>query len=127
MIRLKNLSYAYRRKMRPVDYLNTFTNLFGQADNKRAAPLFDSLNLQLASGQIYGLLGLNGAGKTTLLQLLCGLRFPKSGQLEVKYQSINVIFEYFDTILNTLLSNIFCCCLINLSRNSFSLLTVRLL
>ena len=32
---------------------------------------------------IYGLLGKNGAGKTTLLKLLCGLRFPESGQITV--------------------------------------------
>ena len=47
------------------------------------APLFDGLNLELQTDTIYGLLGKNGAGKTTLLKLLCGLRFPGSGVIDV--------------------------------------------
>ena len=42
--------------------------------------IFESLNLELDDGHIYGLLGKNGAGKTTLLKLICGLSFPKSGE-----------------------------------------------
>ncbi|MCQ2286377.1 MAG: ABC transporter ATP-binding protein [Bacteroidales bacterium] len=37
------------------------------------------MNLTLASGHIYGLLGKNGAGKTTLLKLMTGLLFAKEG------------------------------------------------
>ena len=39
------------------------------------------MDLVLAPGRIYGLLGLNGAGKSTLLRLLTGLLFPKSGRV----------------------------------------------
>ncbi len=42
--------------------------------------LFNSLNLELKPGNIYGLLGKNGAGKTTLLKIMCGLLFPKKGE-----------------------------------------------
>jgi ABC-2 type transport system ATP-binding protein len=45
--------------------------------------IFEKLNLELASGHIYGLLGKNGAGKTTLLKLICGLSFPKSGTVNI--------------------------------------------
>jgi ABC-2 type transport system ATP-binding protein len=45
--------------------------------------LFSQLDLELAPGGIYGLLGLNGAGKTSLLKLLAGLRFPWSGSVRV--------------------------------------------
>lgn len=45
--------------------------------------LFNQLNLQLAPGHIYGLLGKNGAGKTTLLKIICGLLFPKVGSCHV--------------------------------------------
>jgi ABC-2 type transport system ATP-binding protein len=44
-------------------------------------PLFDHLELELAPGHIYGLLGKNGAGKTTLLKLICGLTFPMGGTI----------------------------------------------
>ena len=40
----------------------------------------DSLDLQVASGEIFGFLGPNGAGKTTTLKLLLQLIFPTSGR-----------------------------------------------
>ena len=43
--------------------------------------LFSNLDMQLQSGNIYGLLGLNGAGKSTLLKLMTGLLFPGGGSL----------------------------------------------
>lgn len=57
MIQIDNLTFSYNRKQK----------------------LFDSLNLNLPSGNIYGLLGKNGAGKTTLLKVIAGLLFPKQG------------------------------------------------
>ncbi|HYE79924.1 MAG TPA: ATP-binding cassette domain-containing protein, partial [bacterium] len=39
----------------------------------------DGLDLELAPGTCYGLLGRNGAGKTTLLRLLLGLLHPDAG------------------------------------------------
>lgn len=45
--------------------------------------LFDHLELELPSGNIYGLLGKNGAGKTTLLKIISGLLFPKHGEVSV--------------------------------------------
>jgi len=47
------------------------------------APLFLDVNLTLAPGRIYGLLGLNGAGKSTLLRLMTGLLFPQAGRIEM--------------------------------------------
>lgn len=43
----------------------------------------DALDLELASGRIYGLLGPNGSGKTTLIRLLTGLAKPTSGEARV--------------------------------------------
>jgi ABC-2 type transport system ATP-binding protein len=40
----------------------------------------DRLNLEVAPGEIFGLVGPDGAGKTTTLRLLCGLVNPTSGQ-----------------------------------------------
>mgnify|MGYP001613380268 FL=1 len=43
----------------------------------------DGINLALAPGRIYGLLGPNGSGKTTLIRLLIGLARPTSGEARV--------------------------------------------
>ncbi|MFE4758858.1 ABC-2 type transport system ATP-binding protein [Streptomyces sp. OV198] len=43
----------------------------------------DGVDLDVAQGQIHGLVGPNGAGKTTLLGLLLGLAVADSGHLEI--------------------------------------------
>lgn len=57
MVQLTDLSFGYDRQ--PV--------------------LFSGLNVSLAPGHIYGLLGKNGSGKTTLLKNMVGLRRPTVG------------------------------------------------
>jgi ABC-2 type transport system ATP-binding protein len=57
MIEVSNLTFGYSKK----------------------ATLFKNLNLTLAAGHIYGLLGKNGAGKSTLLKNLAGLVYPQEG------------------------------------------------
>ena len=39
--------------------------------------------MELLPGRIYGLLGENGVGKTTLLTLLCGLKKPQTGSIDI--------------------------------------------
>jgi ABC-2 type transport system ATP-binding protein len=43
----------------------------------------DQLNLEIADGDIFGLVGPNGAGKTTTLKMICGLTLPTSGRVLV--------------------------------------------
>src|SRR5258707_15216748 len=40
----------------------------------------DNLTVEVARGEIFGLVGPDGAGKTTTLRLLCGLMDATSGQ-----------------------------------------------
>ena len=54
----------------------------------RRGRLFDGLDLTLAPGNVYGLLGRNGAGKTTLLNLMSGLLFPKAGSARVAGEEV---------------------------------------
>lgn len=46
---------------------------------KKNKPILDHINLDIAPGCIYGLLGKNGEGKTTLLNILSGQLFLNSG------------------------------------------------
>ena len=43
----------------------------------------DHLNLSIAKGEIFGLVGPDGAGKTTTLRMLCGLMDPSEGSARV--------------------------------------------
>lgn len=49
-----------------------------------ARDVFNDFSLQIADGNIIGLLGKNGTGKSTLLYLICGLLHPQYGQVEVE-------------------------------------------
>ena len=43
----------------------------------------DALDLTIAKGELFGLLGVNGAGKTTTIKMLSCLSKPTSGKAEV--------------------------------------------
>ena len=43
----------------------------------------DRLNLRIAAGELYSLLGHNGAGKTTTIKMLVGLLRPEAGTIRV--------------------------------------------
>ena len=43
----------------------------------------DSLNLRVAQGTVYGLLGRNGAGKSTAIKMLLGMAHPSYGRAEL--------------------------------------------
>lgn len=53
----------------------------------------DGVDLDVARGQIHGLVGPNGAGKTTLLGLLLGLAVADSGSLEILGTPVGRAFE----------------------------------
>lgn len=60
MITIKNLSFSYG-----------------------ANAVLKNISMELRPGNIYGLLGENGVGKTTLLTLLCGLKKPQAGTIDI--------------------------------------------
>ena len=51
----------------------------------------DNLNLDIPSGEVYGLIGPNGAGKTTLIRILATLMEPTYG--EVRINGIDALAE----------------------------------
>lgn len=68
--------------MRAIQQLN-----FGYSKKQS---LFTDLDLELAAGKIYGLLGKNGTGKSTILKLIVGALFPKSGSVAIdNYSSMD--------------------------------------
>jgi ATP-binding cassette subfamily C protein LapB len=56
-----------------------------------SAPLFESINLHIAPGQVATIVGPNGSGKTTLARLLVGTIEPTRGQIMVDGLDLNQI------------------------------------
>lgn len=46
-------------------------------------PALDDVDLTVAPGEVFGLVGRSGSGKTTLLRLVAGLEAPSSGRVQV--------------------------------------------
>ena len=59
---------------------------FWKTRTKRA---LDNLDLNVGSGEVFGLLGHNGAGKTTTLKMLFRLVFPTSGTARILGKELN--------------------------------------
>ena len=68
--------------------INTLINIQGLSRSFGAVEAVKKVDLRVAQGEIFGLVGPDGAGKTTILRLLCGLLNPSSGTAEVS--GINV-------------------------------------
>ena len=59
------------------------TKIFPSPFQRRALVAVRDLNLEVAPGQIYGLLGPNGSGKSTTLKIILGLVSPSRGQSKI--------------------------------------------
>jgi NitT/TauT family transport system ATP-binding protein len=64
----------------PLLEVHAIRQAFPRADGSQLLVL-DDLNLELAQGQIVGLLGRSGSGKSTLLRLIAGLARPSAGTI----------------------------------------------
>jgi len=70
-------------KAGPAVALTGVTKVFPVPFQRRSVVAVRDLNLEVAAGQIYGLLGPNGSGKSTTLKIILGLVPPTSGQSQI--------------------------------------------
>ena len=60
--------------------------------------ILDNINLEFASGKIYGLHGRNGSGKTMLLRAICGLILPTSGEVRLDSKVVGKDIEFPESV-----------------------------
>ena len=70
-------------KAGPAVALTGVTKVFPVPFQRRSVVAVRDLNLEVAAGQIYGLLGPNGSGKSTTLKIILGLVPPTRGQAKI--------------------------------------------
>lgn len=63
-----------------MEYIVQTQNLTKRYGDKIAV---NSVNMNIAKGEIYGFIGRNGAGKTTTMKLLLGTSYPTSGDIQL--------------------------------------------
>ena len=67
----------------PAICVSKVTKVFPIPFRRRRIVALQDLNLEIAPGEIYGLLGPNGSGKTTTLKIILGLIQPTRGSVSI--------------------------------------------
>ncbi|WP_245490597.1 sugar ABC transporter ATP-binding protein [Mesorhizobium sp. M7A.F.Ca.US.011.01.1.1] len=68
----------------PFLVVRNISKAFGGAQALRSA------SLDVAAGEVHGLVGANGAGKSTMIRILAGLNHPDRGSIEVDGQTVGI-------------------------------------
>ena len=92
-------------------YLTDVKKQYGTGTGSIAA--VDGVSLNIAEGEVFGIIGYSGAGKSTLIRLLNGLEMPTAGtitigelemssikgeQLRKARQKVSMIFQHFNLL-----------------------------
>ncbi|AZK88709.1 lipoprotein releasing system, ATP-binding protein [Xanthomonas oryzae pv. oryzae] len=63
------------------------------AEGKMRTPVFDGLDLSVATGETVAIVGASGAGKSTLLHLLGGVDIPTAGEVYVAGERMSALSD----------------------------------
>ncbi len=92
-------------------HLTDINKRFGEGPGSISA--VENVSLEIADGEIFGVIGYSGAGKSTLIRLLNGLEMPTSGSVKIgsleisaikgkelreARQKVSMIFQHFNLL-----------------------------
>jgi ABC-2 type transport system ATP-binding protein len=75
----------------PAIAIRNLTKIFPVPFRREKVTAVHDLSLEVAPGQVYGLLGPNGSGKSTTMKIVLGLVRPTSGHTEIFGRSSRVV------------------------------------
>ena len=52
--------------------------------------VLNDINIDISTGEVFGILGENGAGKSTLLKIICGVYTPTGGTITLKGKAVSI-------------------------------------
>lgn len=83
MISIRNLTKSYKLYDASFDRVKEAFSLSHKTYSTEKCVL-NNINLEIAKGEVIGIVGTNGAGKSTLLKLVTGVLSPTQGNIEIK-------------------------------------------
>ncbi len=80
-----------RRFTKTLDLSEKIANLLGAQIRKEMVQAVENVNLQVATGEVLGLVGESGCGKSTLGRIVAGTLDPSDGAVLYKGQKVNTL------------------------------------
>lgn len=87
---MKNIAQEKNGKCAPAEpvvRLHGLTKVFRDFWGRSKVRAVDGLDLEILSGEVFGLLGPNGSGKSTTIKMVLGLLHPTSGTIDIMGKS----------------------------------------
>jgi len=84
-IQIQNVTHRYRViRERPDSLREAFTKILRHHQSVEVFEALKSVSLEVAEGEVLGIIGRNGSGKSTLLKLIAGVFKPTEGQVHLE-------------------------------------------
>lgn len=83
-IQLKNVSLDFPVTKSSARYIKDFFTGRNKSKASKFYRAIDNMDLEIRTGEVFGVIGPNGAGKSTLLRVMAGIYAPDEGIVRVK-------------------------------------------
>ena len=83
-IRARGLSVDYLVQRHGFQSIKEYMVSFGSKRMLERKRILHDVDLEIRSGECFGIVGRNGSGKSTLLRVLAGIVEPSSGSIDVR-------------------------------------------